>query len=91
MRELFGDRVAELDMRRDTLAWDFDDPADLVGYYKAHFGPVIATYEHISGDPDRVADLDRAFLDYAHRSNRGEPGGPAKFELEYLLAVCRRR
>ena len=34
--------------------------------------------------------LDRDFLDFARRSNRGTPGGPARYEYEYLLVVARK-
>lgn len=80
----------ELEARRQKLTWEFEDPAELVSYYKAHFGPVIATYQNVADDPERLAALERDFLGYARDANRGETGAKAVFELEYLLVVARR-
>jgi hypothetical protein len=44
-------------------------------FFEATFGPVIAVYASLADDPDRSADLDREFLDFATRSNRGAPAG----------------
>jgi hypothetical protein len=38
---------------------DFARPVELVEYYKRWFGPTIAAYESVTGDPDQVAALDR--------------------------------
>ena len=57
--------------------------------FKHTFGPVVAIYAGLAGDPDRAAELDRAFLDFATRANRGPPGGPAEYPYEYLLVVGR--
>jgi hypothetical protein len=38
-----------------------------------------------------VAAFDRDFLDFAARSNRGAPAGPAEYHYEYLLVVARKR
>ena len=43
------------------------------------------------GQPDRAASLDREFLEFATRSNRGTPEGPAEYHYEYLLVVARKR
>ena len=90
--ELFGDRVEFLELRREKLSIDhFARPVDLREYYKANFGPAIAAYANVAGEPARVAALDRDFADFASRWNRGEPGAPAAYEFEYLLVVARRR
>ncbi|EST28233.1 hypothetical protein N566_23020 [Streptomycetaceae bacterium MP113-05] len=38
----------------------------------------------------RTAELDRDYLDYARRHDRGGPGEAAHYELEYLLVLARR-
>jgi SAM-dependent methyltransferase len=89
LRGLFGDRVDWLRLERAGLVVDhFASPGDWCDYYKRNFGPTIAAYA--AAGPDHVAALDRDFLQFATRWNRGGPGGPARFELEYLLAVARK-
>jgi SAM-dependent methyltransferase len=92
VRDLFGDRVIDLDVSREVLdVRDFADPAELVAHYKRYFPPTIATYEAIKDDPGRTAALDRDFLEFAAGKNLGEPGDPARFEYEYVRVVARVR
>jgi 2-polyprenyl-6-hydroxyphenyl methylase/3-demethylubiquinone-9 3-methyltransferase len=90
VRELFAGRVESLEMERRALAIDrFADPAEMHAYYKAHFGPVIATYGLVAADPERTAALDRELADFAVRARR-EGSGPAVYDYEYLLVVARK-
>jgi ubiquinone/menaquinone biosynthesis C-methylase UbiE len=83
VRDLLGDRVA-LRMRRDTYVERVSGgPEAFVAYYKATFGPVVATYASL--DAGGRAELDRAFLDFARRWNAGN--GDAALPVEYLLIV----
>ena len=83
VRELLGDRVA-LSMRRGTYVERVSGgPEAFVDYYKATFGPVVATYASL--DDSGRAELDRAFLDFARRWNAGN--GDAALPVEYLLIV----
>ena len=92
VRKLFGERVSSVEFTRESLALArFQKPLDYREYFKAKFGPTIATYAHIAHDPKQVAALDRDFAEFVTTWNRGDPGGPAFFELEYLLVVARRR
>jgi ubiquinone/menaquinone biosynthesis C-methylase UbiE len=87
VQELLGDALEPLRMERDSVVVDdFARPAELVEYYKRWFGPTIAAYESVAGDPERLAALDRDFLDFATRSARG-----GTYEYEYLLVVGRKR
>jgi SAM-dependent methyltransferase len=89
--ELFGDRVDLGTPSALTLdIANFRDAADLCAYYKAHFGPVIAAYANVAGEPERTEALDRDLLDWAERMNREKPAGSAVFRFEYLLVVARR-
>lgn len=90
--ELFGDRVESLQVSRHALTVDhFTEPAQLCAFYKRTFGPTISTYAATAHDPDRVAALDRDFLDFAVRTDRGRPGGPARYEYDYVRVVARVR
>lgn len=87
---LVGDRVETLRTTERKLRVDrFADAAEYCAYYKATFGPTIATYAAIADDREQVAALDRDFLDHANRSNVSAPGQPAVFEYDYLLVVAR--
>lgn len=89
LRELFGDRVASLDISPGTYVERADAPEDYCALFKATFGPVVALYASLADDPERSARLDADFLDFARRANRGAPGGPAEYPYDYLLVVAR--
>ena len=90
VRELFGDRVESLEMTRGSYVERADSPDDYRELFKRTFGPVVATYQSLAGDPARAAALDRDFLEFATRANSGPPEGPAEYPYEYLLVVARR-
>jgi ubiquinone/menaquinone biosynthesis C-methylase UbiE len=91
VRELFGDRVRELELSKHTAVVDhFATPEDLVAYYKRHFGPTIAAYKNVADDPARTAELDAAFLGFARETNQAPPGQPARYAFEYLLVIARK-
>jgi SAM-dependent methyltransferase len=90
VRALFGDRVTDVQVRRQTLeVTRFDVPEDFGRSFKAHYGPTIATYRNIAGDPERVAALDRALTDVARRFDRGVD--KAVLDWEYLVVTARKR
>lgn len=92
VRALFGDRV-------DALTWTSGSyvervaggPADYCRFYQQTFGPVVATYESLAGEPERAAELDRRFLRFAERADRGHPGGDAELAYDYVVITARRR
>jgi len=89
VRELFGERVASLALTRTTLVErSAGGPRRYCDFYRETFGPAVAAY---SGEPGRVAQLDREFLDFATRTNRGLPEGPSEYHYEYLLVVAQKR
>ena len=92
VRDLFGDRVASLELTREEyVERSPGGPADYIELFKATFGPVVAVYAFLADEPDRVAELDQEALEFATRSNRAAPGGPAEYHYEYLLVVARKR
>jgi ubiquinone/menaquinone biosynthesis C-methylase UbiE len=91
VRELFGDRLAPLELERGQYVER--SPGDAAAYcefFKRTFGPVVALYASLAGDPDRLEALDREFLDFATRANQAPPGEPAEYPYEYLLVLGRR-
>jgi len=91
VRELFGNRAESLDMTRGEYVERADTPHAYREFFKQTFGPVVATYASLSDQPDRVEALDRDFLEFATRFNRGAPDGPAEYPYEYLLVIARKR
>jgi ubiquinone/menaquinone biosynthesis C-methylase UbiE len=90
VRELFGKRVASLELtRRHYVERSPGDAAAYCDFFKATFGPVIAIFGSLADRPDRAAALDRDFLDFATRADAGPAGGPAEYAYEYLLVVAR--
>jgi SAM-dependent methyltransferase len=90
VRELFGERLDSLEMTRREYVERADSPRDYCELFKQTFGPVAAIYASLADQPDRLAALDRDFLEFATRSNRGGPDGPAEYHYEYLLVIARK-
>jgi 2-polyprenyl-6-hydroxyphenyl methylase/3-demethylubiquinone-9 3-methyltransferase len=88
VRELFGDRLASLEMTRGTYIERAASPAAYAAFFTVTFGPLIALRTFLAGDPERQAALDRDFLRFAIGANRGAPGGHAEYHYEYLLVVA---
>ena len=90
VRELFGDRVADLGTERRTTTFDgCGTPVEFREYWKRNYGPTIAVYRNVADDPERLAALDEAFLGFLTESNRAGEGQPGRWESEYLLVTGR--
>ena len=90
VRRLFGGRVSSLEMTRRSYVERAATPRAYRDFCKETFGPVVAVYESLAGDPARRAALDDAFLRFAEQSNRGRAGAPAEYHYEYLLVVAQK-
>jgi SAM-dependent methyltransferase len=87
VRTLFGERVTDLVSERRMLTVDhFADGAEFRDYFKAVYGPTIAVYRNIEGDPERVAALD---ADIA-RVGDNVLSVASTMEWEYLLVTARK-
>jgi SAM-dependent methyltransferase len=87
VRELFGDRVTELETRRQQVVMDqCADPVEFREYWKRNYGPTIAVYRFNASEPERIDSLDRDFLNLLRTWN-SDGGYPA----EYLLVTARKR
>lgn len=87
VRSLLGDRVTDITMTRKALpVTRFDSAEEFRDYFKARYGPTIATYKNIADDPDRVAALDRDLADLVRRFDSGS----TTLEWEYLLVTARK-
>ncbi|MGZ8821644.1 MAG: class I SAM-dependent methyltransferase [Aeromicrobium sp.] len=89
IRMLLGDRVTDIDPRRQSLRVDhFGTPEAFRDYFKAYYGPTIAVYKAIAEDPEKVAALDQELADLARRLDRGD--NRTVLEWEYLLLTARK-
>lgn len=89
VRALLGDGVTDVVARRQTVTVDvFARPVDFREYFKTRYGPTIAVYSAIAGEPERVAALDEELLALVERHDRG--AGSTVMEWEYLLLTARK-
>lgn len=91
VRELFGHRVTDLTMRRETVLMDHcASPLEFREYWKRNYGPTIAVYTYNEGDPTKIAALDRDFLALLETWNEATGQGRTAYPAEYLLVTARR-
>jgi SAM-dependent methyltransferase len=91
LRERFADTVTDFSLTRETLPVSlFERPTEPREYFKERYGPTIVAYRNVADEPDRVEALDAAIDALFARTNLAAAGQPARYELEYLLAVGRR-
>ena len=64
-------------------------PTEFRDYFKANYGPTIAVYNSLTGQPDRIAALDRDLVELSERFDRGS--GTTVMDWEYLLLTARKR
>lgn len=87
---LFGNRVDTLSCEARTLTVEFfASPEAFRDFFKAHYGPIVAAYNGLAGDPDRSAALDADLAALARRAARDSDR--TVMEWEYLLVTMRRR
>jgi SAM-dependent methyltransferase len=90
VRGLFGDRLTDVQIRRQTVRIDrFRTPEEFRDYFKARYGPTIAVYRSLADDPERAAALDVELVELARRFDRGVV--QTVMEWEYLLITARKR
>lgn len=88
VRGLLSNRVVDFTARREMLqVTSFGDGAAFRDFFKANYGPVVAAYRGIAGEPDRVAALD---AELAALGDRHLAGG-STMGWEYLLVTARKR
>lgn len=86
LRDLFGDRVGLRNLERDVLEITaFERPRDYAEHFKRYYGPTIAARANAAKN-GREAEFDAALDALCDEWSRGT-SSPARFEMEYLLAV----
>jgi SAM-dependent methyltransferase len=85
---LFGGRLTDVSVRRQAATVDhFASPEAFRDYFKSRYGPTVATYRGIAGDPERVAALDRDLAELAQRHDQSTE--TTVMDWEYLLFTAR--
>jgi ubiquinone/menaquinone biosynthesis C-methylase UbiE len=92
VRELFGDRVSNLEMRRQEVVIDHSpSPLEFREYWKRNYGPTVSAYKYNAENPERVADLDRDFLAFLTAWNKAAEPDKTSYHAEYLLVTGTKR
>lgn len=92
VRSLLGDQVTDVRARRQSVRISqFGRPEDFRDYFKARYGPTIATYRAIAADQDRTAELDAELAGLARRHGTVSSTGSTVMAWEYLLFTARKR
>lgn len=87
---LLADGVEDVTAERRTVRVDrFATCEEFRDYFKTNYGPTIAVYRGLSGEPGKAADLDAALVDLARRHDTGSDS--LVMDWEYLLLTARRR
>jgi ubiquinone/menaquinone biosynthesis C-methylase UbiE len=91
VRELFGDRIADIQARKQTVTvTSFHEPDDFLRYFKSHYGPTISVYKSLAGDADKVKALDKALTELADAFSDAHGDAPSQMDWEYLLLTARK-
>ncbi len=89
VRALLSDRVTDAVTSRRTVTVDrFNTPDAFRDYFKANYGPTVATYRSLTNELQRASELDRDLSDLARRHDRGTT--TTVMDWEYLLLTARR-
>ena len=87
VRELFGDRVTDLDCRRkEVRIGRFGNAEAFRDFFKRNYGPTIAVYRNLGFDTDKVVALDQDLVELARRFGADD----GTMSWEYLLVTARR-
>lgn len=90
LRELLGDRVELETLERDLLeVTAFEQPTDFAAHFKQRYGPTIAAQANARRN-EREEEFEQALDSYFEEQNLGN-ADDARFEMEFLLAVGKRR
>ena len=88
LRELFGDTIADLQVRKRHWVFRYRSPETYLDYWRHWYGPTLKTFEAVGADGE--AALRQDLLDLIGRFNVAVDGTMA-VPSEYLEAVITRR
>jgi len=88
VRELFGDGVRDLRVRRREYTWRFTSPEEFVALFRDYYGPTVVAFAGLEPDGRVALAADLAAL--ARRFDRNGGAGPFAIPAEYLEVVATR-
>jgi SAM-dependent methyltransferase len=84
LRELFGDGIRSLDVRKREFTFRFRSAAELVDFFRQHYGPTLKAFEALN---ERGSALYEDFVALARRFDRND-GGPVAVRSEYVEVLA---
>jgi ubiquinone/menaquinone biosynthesis C-methylase UbiE len=90
VRNLFADRLASLELTKRTYVEVAENAHEYVELFRQTFGPMIAIREGLAESPERLASLNREFMEFVRRWNRNTTGDRVEVPYQYLLVVARK-
>jgi ubiquinone/menaquinone biosynthesis C-methylase UbiE len=91
VRELFGNRVQSLELKRASYAERAASPRAYVELFTETFGPVVAIRASLADQPQRLEAFNRDFLHFTTGANQRTPDEGAEYRYDYLLVIARKR
>ena len=92
VRTLFGDRVADLTARRQTVRMDHcANPTEFREYWKRNYGPTIAAYRFNAGPARARRRTGPGLPDASSPTGTGDGPIGAAYDAEYLLVTATKR
>ena len=88
VKNLFGHRVQALEMTRHEYCETAMSSRAYFELFRDSFGPMVAIYAGLRGEPGRIAELDAAFMKFIARWNRNTSEGHVRIPYEYLLVLA---
>jgi SAM-dependent methyltransferase len=88
VRELFGDGVRDLHIRRRQYTWRYASPEEFVQVFRDFYGPTLAAFGGLAHERQHALAADLAAL--ARRFDRNGGDGPVAIPAEYLEVVATR-
>jgi SAM-dependent methyltransferase len=89
LRELLAGATSTLAIRKRDFVWRFRSPADLVGFFRSHYGPTLRAFESLA--PDQRDALAQDLVDLARRHDKNHGRGPVAIPAEYVEVLGTRR
>ena len=88
VRELLGDGVRDLRLRRREYTWRFTSPEEFVELFRDYYGPTVAAFGGLEPEGRDALAADLAAM--ARRFDRNGGNGPVAIPAEYLEVVATR-
>jgi len=90
VRERFGDGIADLQMNRRTITFDFPfSPEEVVEHFRKFYGPTQKAFAALSDDVEKQTAL-RRDLEKLWRENNEATDGTTSYEGEYLEVIAKK-